>query len=163
MKINLLFIVFISMFVLSCNKSSDKNASKDPMEISLPTTKLSGKEATLKEGKYCYQYVNEKDTFDINFLVTASKQVSGTMIIDSDGKDVNMGTIQGTINKDVISVNYRFLTGDQSSIRNMNLKVRGNLLITGTGQEEAIGDSAFIRDKASIQYDGLVYHGVKCE
>ena len=133
------------------------------MAVSLPGTDLNGKELALAEGRYCYQYSSGNDTFDINFIVTGSKQVSGSMVIKNSGNEPNLGTVNGNIEGDIVTLIYRFHTGDQFSIRNMNLKVRGNLLITGTGNEEAVGDSAFISDKSSIQYDGLVYHAVECD
>ncbi|HQW70749.1 MAG: hypothetical protein IPO45_13290 [Saprospiraceae bacterium] len=162
MKIRL--ILFLTpLIILSCKNSSQNKEPKDPMAVSLPGTDLSGKESSLAQGRYCYQYSSGNDTFDINFIVTGSKQVSGSMVIKNSGKEPNLGTVNGNIEGDIVTLIYRFHTGDQFSIRNMNLKVRGNLLITGTGNEEAVGDSAFISDKSSIQYDGLVYHSVDCK
>lgn len=162
MKIRL--ILFLTpLIILSCKNSSQNKEPKDPMAVSLPGTDLSGKESSLAQGRYCYQYSSGNDTFDINFIVTGSKQVSGSMVIKNSGKEPNLGTVNGNIEGDIVTLIYRFHTGDQFSIRNMNLKVRGNLLITGTGNEEAVGDSAFISDKSSIQYDGLVYHAVECD
>lgn len=162
MKIRL--ILFLTpLIILSCKNSSQNKEPKDPMAVSLPGTDLSGKESSLAQGRYCYQYSSGNDTFDINFIVTGSKQVSGSMVIKNSGNEPNLGTVNGNIEGDIVTLIYRFHTGDQFSIRNMNLKVRGNLLITGTGNEEAVGDSAFISDKSSIQYDGLVYHAVECD
>lgn len=162
MKIRL--ILFLTpLIILSCKNSSQNKEPKDPMAVSLPGTDLSGKESSLAQGRYCYQYSSGNDTFDINFIVTGSKQVSGSMVIKNSGKEPNLGTVNGNIEGDIVTLIYRFHTGDQFSIRNMNLKVRGNLLITGTGNEEAVGDSAFISDKSSIQYDGLVSHSVDCK
>ena len=162
MKIRL--ILFLTpLIILSCKNSSQNKEPKDPMAVSLPGTDLSGKESSLAQGRYCYQYSSGNDTFDINFIVTGSKQVSGSMVIKNSGKEPNLGTVDGNMEGDIVTLIYRFHTGDQFSIRNMNLKVRGNLLITGTGNEEAVGDSAFISDKSSIQYDGLVYHSVDCK
>ena len=162
MKIRL--ILFLTpLIILSCKNSSQNKEAKDPMAVSLPGTDLSGKESSLAQGRYCYQYSSGNDTFDINFIVTGSKQVSGSMVIKNSGKEPNLGAVNGNIEGDIVTLIYRFHTGDQFSIRNMNLKVRGNLLITGTGNEEAVGDSAFISDKSSIQYDGLVYHSVDCK
>ena len=159
MKIRL--ILFLTpLIILSCKNSSQNKEPKDPMAVSLPGTDLSGKESSLAQGRYCYQYSSGND---INFIVTGSKQVSGSMVIKNSGKEPNLGTVNGNIEGDIVTLIYRFHTGDQFSIRNMNLKVRGNLLITGTGNEEAVGDSAFISDKSSIQYDGLVYHSVDCK
>mgnify|MGYP003616603258 FL=1 len=162
MKIRL--ILFLTpLIILSCKNSVENKEPKDPMAVSLPGTDLNGKELALAEGRYCYQYSSGNDTFDINFIVTGSKQVSGSMVIKNSGNEPNLGTVNGNIEGDIVTLIYRFHTGDQFSIRNMNLKVRGNLLITGTGNEEAVGDSAFISDKSSIQYDGLVYHSVDCK
>jgi len=162
MKIRL--ILFLTpLIILSCKNSSQNKEPKDPMAVSLPGTDLSGKESSLAQGRYCYQYSSGNDTFDINFIVTGSKQVSGSMVIKNSGKEPNLGTVNGNIEGDIVTLIYRFHTGDQFSISNMNLKVRANLLITGTGNEEAVGDSAFISDKSSIQYDGLVYHSVDCK
>ena len=162
MKIRL--ILFLTpLIILSCKNSSQNKEPKDPMAVSLPGTDLSGKESSLAQGRYCYQYSSGNDTFDINFIVTGSKQVSGSMVIKNSGNEPILGTVNGNIEGDIVTLIYRFHTGDQFSIRNMNLKVRGNLLITGTGNEEAVGDSAFISDKSSIQYDGLVYHSVDCK
>lgn len=124
MKIRL--ILFLTpLIILSCKNSSQNKEPKDPMAVSLPGTDLSGKESSLAQGRYCYQYSSGNDTFDINFIVTGSKQVSGSMVIKNSGKEPNLGTVNGNIEGDIVTLIYRFHTGDQFSIRNMNLKVRG--------------------------------------
>lgn len=162
-NISYLFMALLTAFLFSCkpsNKSADEQ--KDPSEIDLPVTELSGKEPVLTDGTHCYQYTMKRDTYTIDITVTGNA-VTGRMAFDNYEKDSSEGFVAGTLNDDILNINYRFNSEGMSSVRNINLKVRGKMLITGIGEEEVVGDSAFIKDPSTIKYEGLIYSKVDCK
>ena len=153
-------ILLALLFFAGCKSESNSEAEKDPTEIALPTTELDSAKV-LMDGIYCYQYVIKKDTYDINFTLS-NGIVEGDMSFKNYEKDSSKGKVKGYLKDDILTVNYRFNSEGMSSVRNINFKVRGDMLITGEGEETSVGDSAFIKDMSAIKYEGLVYSKIPC-
>ena len=159
MKYSALILIAITFFA-ACKSETKSGPDHDPTEVTLPTTELESAKV-LDDGLYCYQYVIKKDTYDINFnLINGA--VEGDMSFKNYEKDSSKGKIKGYIKDDILTVNYRFNSEGMSSVRNINFKVRGEILITGIGEETSVGDSAFIKDISTIKYEGLVYSKIPC-
>lgn len=153
--------LFLSVIIFGCKSEPKSEVKNDPSEVSLPTTELDSA-VVLNDGIYCYQYVIKKDTYDINFNLT-NGIIDGDMAFKNYEKDSSKGKIKGYLKDDIVTVDYRFNSEGMSSVRTINLKVRGDMLITGIGEETSVGDSAFIKDPATIKYEGLIYSKVTCK
>ncbi len=163
MKIITYFFAMLVMTMAACKQSnSSRDEIKDPSQIELPTTELNGKEAALPDGTYCFQYTMKRDTYTLDITLTGG-MATGQMAFDNYEKDSSHGTITGTLTEDILNVSYRFESEGMSSVRNINLKVRGDMLITGIGAEEVKGDSSYIKDPSTIKYEGLIYSKVDCK
>lgn len=86
------------------------------------------------------------------------------MVFNNFEKDDSHGTFTGKINGDILKAIYRFQSEGMNSVREIYLKMDGNNLITGIGDTEVKGDSAYIKDPASIKYpNSIVYKKVDCK
>lgn len=158
----LIFLIFIlSIIGYACKQKAAPVSPEDPTEVDLPVTDLDSARVLL-DGNYCYRYVTQRDTYDIRFTLAQGK-VTGEMSFDNYEKDSSEGSINGYLKDDIIHVSYRFRSEGMSSVRSMYFRVRGDLLITGVGEEMTEGDSAYIKDPAAIRYEGLVYSKTQCE
>lgn len=159
MKIIFFCSLLFSTLILSCQKSkSDQTSSAQDIS----GTKTNEQQTTLAQGKHCYQNIKDQDIANVKFVVSG-KQVSGSMRFDNFQKQSYIGAINGHIDGNIISVVYRFRVNGYNNYRNIYMKLDGEKLTFGRGKEEAKGDSAFIPDKSTIRYDGMMFIKVDCE
>ena len=159
MKTFFVYTLLFSTLLLSCRKS--KPADPDIPGQDQAASGNKEQITTLDQGKHCYQNITDQDIDRIKFVLNG-KQISGSMRFDNFQKQSYIGAINGHIEGDVISVVYRFRVNGYNNYRNVYMKLDGEKLTFGIGKEEAKGDSAFIPDKSTIRYDGMMFVKVDC-
>lgn len=104
--------------------------------------------------KKCYAYYN-RDTVELS-IVTAGKQISGTLRYQLFEKDKNNGTITGEIMGDTLLANYTFNAEGRESERQVAFLRKGEQLIEGyTDVEEKNGKVVF-KDASKLKFDETI-------
>lgn len=104
----------------------------------------------------------QRDTYDIKMTKTGN-DVNAFMHFNNYEKDDSRGNFTGTIVKDnIIKVIYKFESEGIKSTREIFLKDNGNEIITGIGDEDLKGDSAFVKNPDAVKFTGTVYKKVDC-
>jgi len=140
------YLSLLLFIFLSCNDSanteSDKN--KDSVDSKTPamTSGISG----------CYLQVMARDTFAAQ-IIQEGNRITGKLTFDNFEKDGSTGTIDGTIENDIIHVHYSFASEGMNSVMEIYFKAAGDSLIRGIGEMDVKGDSAYFKN-SNIQYDG---------
>jgi len=148
-KTFILFAFTASLFIYSCNQSTNKNSRKSVDSTALSNT--------------CYTAVFEKDTAHLKLQTDTSGKVTGDLTIkygevkpNSLEKVVNVGTIEGSFRGDTLLVDYTHTTGSINKEGFKNplafLKVGENLILGVGDIETHLGRSYFAKGKP-INYE----------
>ncbi|WP_231460028.1 MULTISPECIES: hypothetical protein [unclassified Pedobacter] len=142
MKKNILYLAFAAIpFVFACNQSEKKaDTAKADSVIS----------------ETCYAAYYEKDSASMIVKKMASGKITGALLVKYAEKPQNNGTLEGKFSGDTLLVDYRFMTGTDSTRKYTNplafLK-KDNKLVMGVGQiETTLGRSYFVKGKP-INYE----------
>lgn len=157
-----LFILSVAA-VAGCNMSSDRKSGNDADTAGIATETLhSQKSLFTGNPKGCYRYTAVRDTYDIK-INGSGNNVNGMMHFNNFEKDDSRGNFTGTaINDSVFKLIYKFESEGMQSTREVFLKYNGNEMITGIGEEDVNGDSAYIKDPAALSFTGAVYQKIDC-
>lgn len=158
-------LVFAAIAIASCNistKTTPENV-KDTTAITPQTQAgpaIESPPPIVPEN--CYRFTAQKDTYDIR-LTKVNDNVSGYMHFNNFQKDDSKGNFTGRVVKDnIIKVIYKFESEGMKSTREIFLKDNGNEIITGIGEEDVKGDSAYIKNPEAVQFTGTVYKKTDC-
>ena len=160
MKIFLL--AFAAITVTGCNLSTETKADVDNDSVVVMPESPAEPNTLQANLENCYRFVAQKDTYDIRLTKTGNN-VNGSMHFNNYQKDDSRGSFNGSVLKDnIIKVIYKFESEGMKSTREIFLKDNGGELITGVGEEDVKGDSAFVKNPDAVQFSGPVYKKVDC-
>ena len=136
------FIILLGLLA-ACNskpKEKEKEAQSEP-----PTN------APAAEAITCYQYATAADTITLK-LVNMGGTVGGALIYKLKEKDMNAGTINGTLNGDLLLADYTFKSEGTQSTRQVAFKKTGNTFIEGYGESVEVNGKEKFKDVDSIVF-----------
>jgi hypothetical protein len=132
---NIVVLLLVVFFLVSCKYNDDKISEK-----TLATT--------LQKG--CYVY-NENGNIISMEIIKIENEITGNLIYNLRGKDINEGTFVGSVSDDKLIGQYTFSSEGNKSTREVAFLIKGNQLIEGFGELNEPG-SAF-KDKNIINYN----------
>ena len=94
----------------------------------------------------CYQYASTSDTINLK-VIHVGPSITGTLVYNLREKDKNVGTIQGTMNGNVLLADYTFMSEGIQSIRQVAFKLEGNVFVEGYGD-------SFVKD-GRVQFSNV--------
>lgn len=155
----ILYLCF-SLSIVSCRHLSSNESTASPNDINLPQTSVDSV-SVMKDGVYCYRYMIHRDTYDIH-LSLQNGRIKGNMIYKYFDKNVVNATFSGYIKEDILYTKYLSDSSKTNQRRQLNFKVRGNLLIEGEGRMNLNQEILSYYHPDSVRYEGLVYSGIDC-
>ena len=81
----------------------------------------------------CYQYAQQGDTITLH-LAHIGDMFTGALYYKLKEKDINAGTIKGTMKNDLLLADYTFRSEGSESVRQVAFKKVGNTFIEGYGE-----------------------------
>lgn len=152
----LIFFILITSVLFACNNAPQQSESS--LEDS---TAVVSEKTEPVAGEQCYLFVAAKDTYalKLNIVDTA---VKGTAVFKNFEKDSNHGTVEGSVNGDIIRLWYHFQSEGMNSVRELYFKKEGEKLVTGTSNEATRADTAYVPDAKAVNYNGPVYTKGEC-
>src|SRR6478672_8041722 len=110
MKVSI--VLAILLFFISCN-DEDNEQSQTESE-----TSQSG----------CYQFASNTDTINMQIQHNGDP-VTGTLVYNFKEKDINTGTITGTMKGDMLVADYKFMSEGVESYRQVAFKKQGDSFV----------------------------------
>jgi hypothetical protein len=138
------FLILLGLLA-ACNsqpKEKEKEAEAQPEQ---PTN------TPVAEKLACYQYATAADTITLK-LVNMGGTVGGALIYKLKEKDMNAGTINGTLNGDILVADYTFKSEGTQSVRQVAFKKSGNAFIEGYGESVDVNGVQKFKDLDSIVF-----------
>lgn len=99
----------------------------------------------------CYQYATAADTITLK-LVKMGSTVGGALFYKLKEKDMNAGTINGTLRNDILIADYTFKSEGTESTRQVAFKKTGNAFIEGYGETVNVNGVEKFKNVDSIVY-----------
>lgn len=144
-----ILIAIFAFALFSCRDDADStNDSAIPGKEN-PQTTEPNKTNTVNG---CYLRVVQRDSL-IASLTQDGNNVTGRLVFDNYEKDASSGTVNGTIDGDILKLIYRFQSEGMNSISEQYFKITDKGLIQGVGDVAVKGDSAYYSSPANIKYD----------
>jgi hypothetical protein len=144
-KFQILFI--ISILICGCTRKS--------AEKSEATTDVVG-------GMKCYTYAENRDTIQLK-IATLNNSVTGNLTYNLFEKDINRGTLVGSIQGDTLFADYTFVSEGVESIREVAFFKVGEDFVEGFGEiEEQNGKQVFINPSELRLNNQFILKSVNC-
>ena len=107
-----------------------------------------------KTGNYvsCYSYTGNSDTIILKLLYVG-QSITGSLIYNLNGKDKNVGTIQGGMKGDILIADYNFGSEGVSSTRQVAFKKVDDKFIEGYGDIISNDNKTFFRNTDSLHFN----------
>ncbi|OQP40812.1 hypothetical protein A4H97_14460 [Niastella yeongjuensis] len=99
----------------------------------------------------CYQYATATDTVRLT-LVHVGDNINGMLIYQLKEKDRNVGSINGTMNGDILLADYTFKSEGTQSTRQVAFKKAGNAFIEGYGESAEVNGVEKFKNVDSIVF-----------
>ena len=112
-------------------------------------------------GEQCYLFVAAKDTYALKLNIIDTS-IKGTAVFKNFEKDSSHGTVEGTVNGDIIRLWYHFQSEGMNSVRELYFKKEGDKLVSGISDEATRADTAYVADAKAVVYNGPVYMKEDC-
>lgn len=141
-------IFFITIIALSsCGAGDDVESQKEVNTLTdtakvIATAELNG----------CYTMYIGKDTARLKLDIN-SVFVKGSLSYKRYEKDSNEGTIEGTVQHDLIKTWYRFGSEGVISVREVYFKIIGDKLAEGYGDVDMRNDTAYFKFPTALRYE----------
>lgn len=155
LRLHLILFLFIA-FVACNNSSSNSNAASSTPEslVNQPSEPL----------PICYAFTSATDTIDLKLLIQTNQTVTGDLVYKLSGKDINQGTIRGTLKNDTIFADYNFWSEGKESIRQIVFLKSDSTITEGFGPVEEInGEMRFTKDAVHDFSKGLKLFLTNCK
>ena len=136
-------VLMLLGLLAACNsKPKEKEAEAQPEQPA---------NAPKAEPIACYQYATAADTITLK-LVNMGGTVGGALFYKLKEKDMNAGTINGTLRGDILVADYTFKSEGTESTRQVAFKKTGNAFIEGYGETVDVNGVQKFRNVDSIVY-----------
>jgi hypothetical protein len=136
------FLIVLGLLAACNSQPKDKDKEKETE----PQTNAPAAEAIA-----CYQYATTADTITLK-VVNMGGTVGGALIYKLKEKDMNAGTINGTLQGDILIADYTFKSEGTQSTRQVAFKKTGNAFIEGYGESVTINGVEKFKNTDSIVY-----------
>ena len=152
----IIFILFTLTAIISCTNNNVNKESSDSGMVQNQDKKISSKDSpNIKSAPAdvngCYMKVLKRDTFAVQLNQTGNT-VSGKLTFDNYEKDGSTGSINGTVEGDIIKLWYNFKSEGMNSVMEIYFKKNGDHLMRGIGPVDAKGDTSYYINHSAIQY-----------
>lgn len=149
-----LFLFSVLLTILTaCQQTNSNKTTTD----SVKTTS-----AILHAGPQCFTQVLNRDTAYLRFQ-TDNEVITGQLEYKPFEKDKNSGTISGTINDDIIDVEYHYASEGTMSIRKAIFKIDGDSLFEAIADSlDKEGQPLFNNDYKKLKFDTTPFEKGKC-
>ncbi len=155
-KMKSFFYILIASALFACNSAPRQSDGPSP-----DSTAMSVEETVPVVGEQCYLFVAAKDTYALK-LNMIDTLVKGTAVFKNFEKDSSHGTVEGTVNGDIIRLWYHFQSEGMNSVRELYFKKEGDKLVSGISDEATRADTAYVADAKAVVYNGPVYMKEDC-
>ena len=139
-------VIYIIFFCQACSPANDNEKTAEVK---------TGNNAVVNDNTQlpgCYGMIIEKDTALLH-IDTKGIFVTGTLLYKAFEKNNNTGTIQGTINNDVIKTWFSVRTGGRITVKEVYFKIIKDKLAEAYGDVEMRNDSAYFKYPATLKYE----------
>lgn len=155
-------IFFLTIVVATgCSSGTDKKAGEDAAQLNTDSIAVKPHDATNNiEG--CYLQILNRDTFAAS-LQQQGKLVTGRISFDNYEKDASTGTVSGKLKDDILKLDYAFASEGMTSVMELYFKYKNGILVSGIGEMNTKGDTAYFVNPALIKYDGSALQKVDCK
>lgn len=137
------YVLILLALLAACNSQPKEKETGAPAEQSANAPKV--------EPIACYQYATASDTITLK-LVNMGGTVGGALIYKLKEKDMNAGTIKGTLRGDILLADYTFKSEGTQSTRQVAFKKTGNAFIEGYGEMVDVNGVEKFKNPDSIVY-----------
>jgi hypothetical protein len=143
MKLSIVGCLILYLLAASCNTKNSNRAAETADQ-----TEKAGRELPVN----CYRFADKNDTIRLQ-LVRVGGSITGTLVYKLHEKDKNEGTIQGTLNGDILVADYTFRSEGVSSVRQVAFKKINNVYVEGYGETISTNNREHFRNVDSLQYN----------
>jgi hypothetical protein len=128
-------LYFFLILIASCNnRDNSEEASKKAYHVN------------------CYRYTGNSDTIILKLLYVG-QSITGSLVYDLDGKDRNIGTVQGSMKGDVLVADYNFQSEGLWSTRQVAFKKLDSVFIEGYGDIISTDKKTVFRNIDSLSFN----------
>lgn len=153
-------LLMFTLFVISCKNEEGKTATQEKeANDTIVFPSAIGEDPV----HYCYQYLTNGDTVEMELVVGPGDVVSGELLYQIAEKDRNKGTFKGIIYMDTILADYTFMSEGKQSVREVTFLRKDSSLTEGyAAMEEADGKMQF-RAGVVPKYTGMKLMLTNCK
>ncbi len=145
-------LAFVAL-AAACNNPKGTNVSLDVID-SLGSESTD----TIQKGSVklqpCYLATIGKDSAFLKIKVSDSTKVTGELQYKFQEKDQAIGTINGSISTDTLTIDYTFMSEGVKSVREITFLVRDEQVIEGIGDYQEKNGKMSYKNRALIDYTG---------
>jgi len=157
-----LLIIAGATLAVSCQQSGTSTDHTNDSTRTQGDTATTASTGPLATGLQCFMQVIGKDTAFLH-LEAASDSISGQLEYRRYEKDSNKGDIKGSVQGNIISVQYHFMSEGMMSTRQEVFKLDGERLYAGLPASfNNQGEPVFEKDPANIKFDTVPFVKVPC-
>lgn len=146
MSIKLFCTLLAPVVLISC-----KPGEKDKEGPAAATEKKTEQSSAIN----CYEYINKADTVILK-LIHVGDAITGLLVYNLDGKDLNKGTLRGGMQGNILVANYTFMSEGTTSERQVAFKLENGSFIEGHGESYTDQDKVRFKNIDSLQFDGPI-------
>lgn len=146
MSFKLLCVLLAPLVLISCAPGEKEKEATAPAAV---------KKAEQSSAINCYEYINKADTVILK-LIHAGDAITGLLVYNLDGKDINKGTIRGGMQGNILVANYTFMSEGTTSERQVAFKLDNGSFIEGYGPTYTDNDRVRFYNIDSLQFDGRI-------
>jgi len=111
----------------------------------------------------CYRYTGNGDTIILKLLYVG-QAISGSLVYDLNGKDKNVGTVQGSMKGDILIADYNFQSEGVLSTRQVAFKKLDDKFIEGYGDIISTDNKTVFRNIDSLNFNSsLALMEIDCD
>jgi hypothetical protein len=135
----ILSIVLLGVWATSCNQATQTQVETNALT-----------EDSILNGIYAYR--KNGDTITLKLRVNDGV-AAGDLIFALKEKDRNMGSINGSMNKDLLLADYTFLSEGINSVRQVAFKIKNDSAWQAYGEMEESAGKFIFKNPDSLQFD----------
>lgn len=140
--------ICMAIFLFSCNTTDTQNSKTS-----------TGKTSAV----HCYQYIKNRDTIMLK-TISAGDFITGLLVYNIYQKDKNMGTIEGSMEGDLLVADYSFNSEGVNSVRQVVFRKLGKAFEEGTGEIKEYNNKIIFKNIDSLYFnDSIVLKEFRCE
>lgn len=136
-------ILILAILLASCNTQVKETETNSSAKVEQKNTSETN----------CYLYAGLSDTVSMN-LTHLGDSITGYLVYNFKEKDKNTGTINGSMNGNILIAEYTFLSEGIQSCRQVAFKLEGTSFSEGYGESYSQNDKVVFRNIDSLNFQG---------